>query len=47
MIDLFTWLLIHGLLFIAFTRLMMDDTIDEDPVLKAIEDADKEQGRNR
>jgi hypothetical protein len=32
MIDMFALLLVHGLLFLAAFRLMMDDTVDHDPV---------------
>lgn len=32
MIDMFALLLVHGLLFLALFRLMMDDSVDHDPV---------------
>ncbi|UIP07477.1 hypothetical protein LY632_03505 [Erythrobacter sp. SDW2] len=32
MIDMFALLLVHGLLFLAAFRLMMDDSVDHDPV---------------
>jgi hypothetical protein len=31
MIDMFALLLVHGLLFIAVVRLMLDETVDHDP----------------
>lgn len=31
MIDIFALLLVHGLLFVALFRLMLDDTLDIDP----------------
>lgn len=31
MIDMFALLLVHGLLFLAAFRLMMDDGVDRDP----------------
>lgn len=32
MIDMFALLLVHGLLFLALFRLMVDDSVDQDPV---------------
>lgn len=32
MIDIFALLLVHGLLFLAAFRLMVDDKVDHDPV---------------
>lgn len=32
MIDMFALLLVHGLLFLVAFRLMMDDSVDHDPV---------------
>ena len=38
MIDMFALLLVHGLLFLGVFRLMMDDSVDDDPALAASED---------
>ena len=40
MIDMFALLLVHGLLLLGLFRLMLDDTVDEDPALdRSPEDA--------
>lgn len=38
MIDMFALLLVHGLLFLGAFRLMMDDSVDDDPALHAADD---------
>lgn len=43
MIDMFALLLVHGLLFLAAFRLMMDDTVDEDPALTGLQGDTAEQ----